>query len=598
MRIAIVDKDKCKHTRCSHDCFKSCPLVRSGKEVIVIPNNQKLPAYISEELCNGCGICVHRCPFKAIKIINTPERLDQDMIHRFGENSFALFRLPITKPNVVTGIIGQNGMGKSTALQILAGEVIPNFGDYNKVDPDWNEIIEYFKGTEIQNFFTKMAEKDIKCVKKPQYVDKIGKKIKGTVIEFLEKFNERNCLNELIDELGIKSILNREIKQLSGGELQKFAICIALEREADIYLFDEPSSFLDVNERIKVAKAIRKLATDHDKTVICVEHDLAILDYLSDYVCMLYGQPAAYGIVSKPHTVREGINTFLDGFLTEENVRFRETPIIIGKTEREETIAGQKIILEFPELTKEFENFKLKVLSGVIHENEVIGILGPNGIGKTTFVKILAGIIESTTGKIEIDDKLKIAHKPQYIATTESITVQEKLLQANSASITTAKFKSDVIKPFGIDSVMDQTIDSLSGGELQKVMIAYTLAQNADLYLFDEPSAYLSVEDRMLAAKIIHKHMYNNNKAAFVVEHDLVFQDYVSDKIMVFQGESSVHGKAYAPTTLERGMNRFLADLEITFRRDENSGRPRVNKTNSKLDRKQKEDGNYYYTKR
>jgi ATP-binding cassette subfamily E protein 1 len=93
--------------------------------------------------------------------------------------------------------------------------------------------------------------------------------------------------------------------------------------KAEMYMFDEPSSYLDVKQRLTAAKVIRKLLTDNTY-LICVEHDLSILDYLSDFICVLYGEPSAYGIVTTPFTVREGINIFLAGFVPNENMRFRE----------------------------------------------------------------------------------------------------------------------------------------------------------------------------------------------------------------------------------------------------------------------------------
>ena len=94
-------------------------------------------------------------------------------------------------------------------------------------------------------------------------------------------------------------------------------------QEAQIYMFDEPTSYLDVKQRIKMAKLVRGMQTLNNY-IIVVEYDLSILDYLSDFICCLYGDPAAYGVVTMPFTVREGINIFLAGFVPTENMRFRE----------------------------------------------------------------------------------------------------------------------------------------------------------------------------------------------------------------------------------------------------------------------------------
>ncbi|MBN1786088.1 MAG: ribosome biogenesis/translation initiation ATPase RLI, partial [Candidatus Methanofastidiosa archaeon] len=134
-----------------------------------------------------------------------------------------------------------------------------------------------------------------------------------------------------------------------------------------------------------------------------------------------------------------------------------------------------------------------------------------------------------------------------------------------------------------------------SGGELQRTAIATCLSKNADLYLLDEPSAYLDVEQRLATAKVIRRRMEKGDTAAIIVEHDLVTTDYVSDRTIVFSGKPSVEGEASSPMSVRDGMNRFLSKLNITFRRDSENGRPRANKLDSQLDRRQKDIGEYYY---
>ncbi|MFX0125873.1 MAG: ribosome biogenesis/translation initiation ATPase RLI [Candidatus Hodarchaeota archaeon] len=610
MRIVILDTDKCKPKKCVKECRGSCPVVRSGTDMFEFETPISQPI-IHEQFCTGCGICPKACRFHALSIINTPERLDKDLTHRFGRNGFTLFRLPFIKPRKVNGLVGQNGVGKSTALKILSGDIIPNFGIHEE-EPTWERVHEYYKGTELQNYFQKMIESKIRCVRKPQYIDTIAKHVKGSVKHVLTRFDERDVLDRIQEDLALQEIWNRDIKILSGGELQKLAIAVAMVRDMDIYLFDEPSSFLDINERLRVGVAIRSLI-EYGKTVVIVEHDLAVLDYLSDYVTTFYGSPSSYGIISQPYTEKEGINVFLDGFIPSENMRFRDYSIVIQKSSvREKSIVSEEI-LSYEDLSKIFEqsNFSLDVRKGTIHQNEIIGILGPNGIGKTTFIKMLAGLEPPTSGTVDrvVLDKqpieengsstetLRVAYKPQYISLNGDQTVESFLLETGGAIVATSLFKSEFIHPFQLTELFDQPLEYLSGGELQKVAIVSTLAKDADLYLFDEPSAFLSIEDRLTAAKIIRRFIKGRKAASFIVEHDIVFQDYASDRIIVFLGQPGVFGKAYTPSSVRTGMNRFLGNLKITFRRDPKSGRPRVNKTDSKLDRLQKNQGEYYYEK-
>ncbi|RJS84147.1 ribosome biogenesis/translation initiation ATPase RLI, partial [Candidatus Bathyarchaeota archaeon] len=315
MRVAVLDPSRCKPKRCGKVCYRFCPMVRSGVKAIVFEGEKPV---FSEILCSGCGICVKKCPFKAISIVNLPDELNEECSHRFGPNAFKLFRLPTPMPGVVLGLIGQNGTGKTTALRILSGEIKPNLGKYED-PPSWEEIIEYYRGSTLQNYFKKISEGKLKVAHKPQYVDKIPKVVKGRVGDLLEKIDEKGKLKTIAENLELKVIWDRELDVLSGGELQRVAIAAALCREADMYLFDEPSSYLDVEQRLKIAKAIRELKKE-GKTVIVAEHDLAVLDYLSDHICIFYGEPGIYGIVSHVHGVRVGINIYLDGYIQDENV--------------------------------------------------------------------------------------------------------------------------------------------------------------------------------------------------------------------------------------------------------------------------------------
>ena len=170
-RLAIVTADRCKPKKCKQECKKGCPVVRTGKMCVEVGATSKL-AFISEELCVGCGICVKKCPFDAVKIIKIPTNLEAATTHRYGPNSFKLHRLPMPRPGQVLGLVGQNGIGKSTALKVLAGKLKPNLGVFDS-PPDWHDILGYFRGSDLQNYFTKILEDDIKALIKPQYVDQI-----------------------------------------------------------------------------------------------------------------------------------------------------------------------------------------------------------------------------------------------------------------------------------------------------------------------------------------------------------------------------------------------------------------------------------------
>ena len=588
-RVAVLDSDRCRAKKCGQLCLNFCPMVRSRVEAIQIEGNK---AVISEILCSGCGICVKKCPFKAINIVNLPDELEKHCSHRFGQNAFKLFRLPTPSPGIVLGLLGQNGIGKTTTLKIFSGEVIPNLGNLTD-PPDWEKLIQHYRGSALQEYFQRISDNNLKIAHKPQYVDKIPKAVSGKVSELLQKVDERDVLDELLDELELKNIWDRSLEVLSGGELQRVAVAATISRDADVYLFDEPSSFLDVKQRLQVARAIRCLKEEL-KTIIVAEHDLAIIDYLSDQICVFYGEPSVYGVVSHVHGVRTGINIYLQGYIPDENMLFRKESIIFHEKPPLPNVDSGETLLEWKTIKKSFNGFKLVVKPGKIKRGTIIGIMGPNGIGKTTFVKILAGL-EAPDSKSKFA-KLTVSFKPQYIAAEYEGTVQELLASVAKSNFESSWYKTEILQPLRVNLILDRNVMELSGGELQKVAISACLSRKADLFLLDEPSAYLDVEERLNMARTIRRVIETQNVPAFVVEHDVVTQDFIADKLMIFSGNPGVNGVAYPPTSLRTGMNEFLKEMDVTFRRDAITRRPRVNKEGSKMDSFQKQIGEYYYT--
>ncbi|KDD74545.1 hypothetical protein H632_c1239p0 [Helicosporidium sp. ATCC 50920] len=593
-RIAIVSADKCKPKKCKQECKKSCPVVKIGKLCIEVTPTSK-SSFISEELCIGCGICVKKCPFDAIAIINLPKDLARQTTHRYGPNSFKLHRLPSPRPGQVLGLVGSNGTGKSTALKILAGRLKPNLGQFGS-PPDWNDILTYFRGSELQNYFTRLLEDGVRAIIKPQYVDHIPKAVRGNVLTLLKEKDSRGVMAELLDSLELRQVTDRNVEDLSGGELQRFAIAIVAAQQADVYMIDEPSSYLDVRQRLQAAQVIRGLLSP-TTYVIVVEHDLSVLDYLSDFVCCLYGVPSAYGVVTLPFSVREGINIFLGGFVPTENLRFREESLSfkVSDVGAEGDEAAKRFLhYKYPNMTRTQGNFTLDVKAGEFTDSEIIVMLGENGTGKTTFIRMLAGMAAPDDDSVQLDS-FAVSYKPQKISPKFPGTVRELLHKRIRDAYQHPGFQSDVLKPLGVEALMDNEVQTLSGGELQRVAITMCLGQPASVYLIDEPSAYLDSEQRIIAAKVIKRFIMHSKKTAFIVEHDFIMAAYLADRVVVYEGEPSKHATAAAPQSLLTGMNLFLRNLDITFRRDPTNYRPRINKKDSLKDREQKGAGTFYY---
>ncbi|MFH1779606.1 MAG: ribosome biogenesis/translation initiation ATPase RLI [Candidatus Micrarchaeota archaeon] len=580
-RIAVIDKNKCTREKCGYQCIKVCPVNKMGTECVL--KNQDAWPEINEELCTGCGLCPKRCPVHCIKIINLIQEQGVPSF-QYAVNSFRLYGFVLPKEKSVLGLIGVNGIGKTTALELLRGTIKPNFGEIGKTF-SWTEIKKKVRGEEIQSFLQKVSKKEIKLSFKPQFVDKLAvtKKTGKQLIDEVSEKNEEK--QKIIKELELENCLNNKLSELSGGELQRIAIAATVLKNASIYFFDEPSSYLDVKQRLNAARIIKKLSETAE--VIVVEHDLAVLDYLCDHVQILYGEKAAFGIVSQIKSSKNGVNEFLQGFLKEENTRFRDHEIKFSKYAP--SSKASKTVLSYPRLEKKFNNFSLEIEAGSIGDAEIIGVLGPNGIGKTTFAKLLAGIEKpDNQGKL---DGTKIALKPQYLKSDFEGTGMQLMLEAgvDKGAFNELKHKLE------LSDLMDKPVKIMSGGELQRLSIALNLSKDCDLRVLDEPSAFLDVEQRLNAGEAIKTITQKTSTPCLVIDHDILFIDEVSNRLMLFDGIPGKEGKAKPAIDKKTGMHSFLKQMNITFRRDAETSRPRVNKLNSQKDTEQKQNNNYYY---
>ncbi|MFY9300097.1 MAG: ribosome biogenesis/translation initiation ATPase RLI [Candidatus Nitrosotenuis sp.] len=589
-RVAVLDRELCQPKKCGLECIKYCPVNKSGADCIIL-NEEIKKAQIDEDICNGCGICVKVCPFEAITIVNLATELATDKIHQYGMNSFRLYRLPTPKKGEVVGLLGRNGTGKSTVVNILSGNIKPNLGNYEN-PPDWDQILKNFAGMELKDHFEKIKSQTIRASIKPQQVYNVSQAFDGTAKDLLDRYDQRGVGTEMVKSLSLENSIEHHIKELSGGELQRLSVAVAASRDADFYFFDEPSSYNDVFQRRGVARVIHGLA-NAGKSVMVVEHDLTLLDFLSDYIEILYGEPSAYGIVSGILSTKVGINVFLDGYLPNENVRFRDKKFSFDVSSSQDDFEKGEVVIKYPVLKRNYPAFSVSIEPGQVKKGEVLGIMGANALGKTTMMKMIAGVEKPDEGSI--DRSVTISYKPQYIPNDYDVEVISVLDKANEGPIFGSVEEEQIIDPLKIKKLYNKSIKNLSGGELQKVAVATCLLKKADVYALDEPSAFLDVEDRIAIAKFIQRFVRSYAKSAIIIDHDIQLMDLISDTIVIFEGTSGLEGHATSPLTKADAMNRFLRSLDITFRRDEHTMRPRVNKGGSRLDKQQKDTGHFYY---
>lgn len=619
-RIAVINKERCKPSKCNFECGLICPVNRQGKECVKIDDIEdvgvvsKKIAKINESFCIGCGLCAKEpehggCPFGAVMIVNIPTELHQHIIHRYGPNGFRLYKMPILKPGVILGLIGRNGIGKTTIVNVLSGKLKPNF-ESQEVKTD-QKIIQMFKGTEMHKYMTKLYSNQLKINIKPQLVDALipflrSKNVNPITRDYINKRSEYNendlWYQTVINTLEISLFMHSNVLTLSGGELQRLVCATTLLSKSDVYIFDEPSNYLDVNQRLKMSELIKRLITP-DTYVIVIEHDLAILDYVSDEVCILYGHPNAYGVVSRPMGTANAINSYFDGYIQSENMRFRTNEYDIGIINVSESMnakfSSEK--MTYVQTVINFNKFELFVQSGSFPiEGSITLVMGRNGVGKTTLINWMAQQLKTGT---------TVSHKPQYLTIDQFAypdgtypTVNDFLLNTIRDSYINELFKSDVVKPLEIEKIKDMTLNELSGGNLQKVWIVYCLGQPAHIYLIDEPSANLDIEVRISVAKALKKFTVHNKKVLFIVEHDMMINvslgsEQNTQAIIVDIESTSPEFKkcvASAPVEFNTGINHFLQILDVTFHTAKTGGRPRINKFGSQKDKEQKLAGIYY----
>ena len=646
-RLAIVDYDKCKPDKCNTVCIKNCPPNQTGKLCITIgdiedissklstqktlslrsnntasnkPGNNangsgtvnqvktSKKAVIANNHCIGCGICVNVCPFGAISIINLPKELTLDkQLITYGDNSFRVYMCPHIKKGQCLGIIGSNGLGKTTIIKILSGDTKIDCGAKKKL----------LGGSETYSYLTRLQSNKLRVSYKQQDIGVYAIKSKDRVMAdnaatiSQQGFEKVSTLLEKIPQniqiqMDLTKLSDRTVNQLSGGETQRLLVSLACAKEADAYLFDEPSAFLDIKQRIIAGNLIQEKVDG--SYVVLIEHDLCIFDYISDYVVALYGEKGAYGVVSSLSNTFNGINNYLEGYLPTENIKFRDKPIRFRSIILEDTVtdridykyggcrfsyqrtSDQRSVQQSDE-TK--NTFTLEIESGTFSTSEITLLVGENGTGKSTMIKMLAGIIKADEFE---RPEMSVSIKEQEVYIDSDLTVSEYIYKRIGNTLYNSDFKINILNPLGVDKLFDLDVNHLSGGQMQRVAITICLGTPANIYLLDEPSAYIDVEDRIVMAKMLRSFAGTSKASIFLVEHDIIMATSTCDKVIVFTGEPGVNCIASTPVDIKTGINSFLKILNVTMRRDKYSGtgRPRINKRNSLRDNEQKKSGQYF----
>ena len=585
VRVAVINAAKCKPKKCRQECKLFCPVEQQGKECVNV-TAASAKAQIVEPNCIGCAQCIKKCPFDAIQIVNVARPLMKDIVHRYGDNGFLVSRMPAPRRGKVLGLVGINACGKTTLLKMLTGEIQPNLG---RGHCDLKEVAARYRGMELIHdiFAGRSAGSPLTFVVKPQHLDRESSALSGRVTDILTGNNTAS----IIDQLDLSDILSREFHQLSGGEKQRVAIAHASCQSAEVYVFDEPSCFLDVKQRLRAAEVITGKAQAGESTVILVEHDQLLLDYLSDDICILYGEAGVYGVCSARYNTREGLNALISGYLRQENVRFRDGPLKFRDTNDTSSEDDVKNFFEYPEMVQTLGDFSLGIKAGRLATCEVTVLLASNGAGKTSWLRLISAKLGLTAAVKHQDTADCFGSNPSTWAKT---TVRTWLSERIGMSLYDRTFQVSVSKPLQIEELLDKRMGHLSGGERQRVAIVAVLGVSAPIYFLDEPSANLDIEMRLRLGKVIKKFSRDQKVSVVVVEHDLLLAMYMADKVITFSGKPAISTRASPPEAAADALNAFLKDMNVTFRKDPISHRPRINKLNSEKDAAQKKQGLYF----
>lgn len=541
-RLAVVDQTLCKPDQCQLECIQVCPVNKLNQECIVLSDERKL-ALISAPLCTGCGLCIKKCPFHAISIVNLVAPVEDKLVFSYGDNSFKLYGLALPEKGVF-GVLGDNGCGKSTNVKLLEGKLKP----------------QKLAVKEWQRFF----EQKFGLVVKPQELVSANL---GRVGDLMNKIGGPR-LAEIKVALDLDDLKDRDLSQLSGGELQRVMVAAALMRQKDAYLLDEPFAFLDYAYRIRLVEYLRQRFTE--QKVILVDHDLSLLSYACDQTYILFGEPGVYGIVSQPYATDRAIHMFLEGFLEGENVRFREEPVRF-KPPLHEIKTTPNVTLPAA-LIERGSTFSVQNPTDVtLNAGEIVGLVGRNGTGKST---LAAHFSQQLGGSL----------KPQLLDRSDDLVLG--VLREDTP------FQQRFIRDMAIKKLEFFTFQQLSGGELQKVRIFEALAQPTNLYVVDEPTNMMDVRGRVALSRLLREKA-KEGASVLLIDHDLEFVLNTVDRLMLIEGIPSKKGHVAGVFEKQDGITRLLSDFDLTYRRDSKTDRLKLNKAGSQKHMKLKESGKY-----